>query len=36
MDDIKLISLEFAMGIVVEEHKIKVDWASFAKKTNRM
>ena len=35
MDGVKLISLEFAMGIVVEEHNIKVDWASFAEETNQ-
>jgi hypothetical protein len=35
IDGLKLISLEFAMGIVAKEHKIKVDWASFAEETNR-
>jgi hypothetical protein len=35
MDGVKLVSLEFAMGIVAEEHKIKVDWASFAEETNQ-
>ena len=35
MDGVKLISLEFAMGIVAEEHKTQVNWASFAEETNR-
>lgn len=35
MDGVKLISLEFAMGIVAEEHNKDVAWASFAEETNR-
>ena len=35
MDGVKLVSLEFAMGTISKEHKIKVDWGSFAEETNR-
>lgn len=35
MDGVKLISLEFAMGIVYESTKKSVDWARFAEETNR-
>jgi hypothetical protein len=35
MDGVKLISLEFAMGIVADKQKIKVDWAAIAEETNR-
>ena len=35
MEGVKLLSLEFAMGIVADELKKKVDWAAFAEETNR-